>query len=192
MVTSTRDLSTDHRCASLNRCCTSKVVTKQHWAGLRRGQDMKALVVAAAAIGMVALSGCAATNTTSSESQPAALAPPAETTSTATTPAPAPSEKSAPAEPAPPAESTPAEPAPAPSPPSPEGEHEAQPEGGKPRGGEDEPGSPSHEGDESFCTTHTCIGKFKEEPGTVVQCADGTFSHAGGISGACSHHEGER
>jgi hypothetical protein len=50
----------------------------------------------------------------------------------------------------------------------------------------------NHSEDESFCSTHACIGEYEKEPGTVVECADGTYSHAGGIQGACSHHGGER
>lgn len=53
------------------------------------------------------------------------------------------------------------------------------------------PGSRSHKGDAQFCSEHECIGKFEEEQGTIVECADGSYSHAGGISGACSHHGGE-
>jgi hypothetical protein len=49
-----------------------------------------------------------------------------------------------------------------------------------------------HSEDESVCSTHECIGEYEKEPGTVVECADGTYSHAGGIQGACSHHGGER
>jgi hypothetical protein len=56
---------------------------------------------------------------------------------------------------------------------------------------EDEVGSYSHEGDEAFCTSHGCIGDFEGESGYVVKCTDGTYSHAGGISGACSSHGGE-
>ena len=52
-------------------------------------------------------------------------------------------------------------------------------------------GSYSHAGDEAFCNGHTCIGDFEGEDGYVVRCADGTYSHAGGVSGACSHHGGE-
>jgi hypothetical protein len=55
----------------------------------------------------------------------------------------------------------------------------------------DQLGSYSHEGDQSFCEEHQCIGDFESEPGYVVECADGTYSHSGGISGACSHHGGE-
>lgn len=58
-------------------------------------------------------------------------------------------------------------------------------------GREDEVGSHSHAGDEAFCGSHECIGDFQGEDGYVVKCADGTYSHAGGISGACSHHGGE-
>lgn len=42
-----------------------------------------------------------------------------------------------------------------------------------------------------FCSTHTCIGNFDNGNGYVVQCADGTWSHSGGESGACSYHGGE-
>lgn len=42
-----------------------------------------------------------------------------------------------------------------------------------------------------FCSTHTCIGDFNNEPGYIVECGDGTYSHAGGLHGACSHHQGE-
>lgn len=58
-------------------------------------------------------------------------------------------------------------------------------------GGETEgPGSLSHAEDEQFCSEYECIGNFQEEEGTVVECSDGSFSHAGGISGACSDHGG--
>ena len=42
-----------------------------------------------------------------------------------------------------------------------------------------------------FCSTHHCIGDWDGEAakgGTIVQCADGPWSHAGGFSGACSDH----
>ena len=44
------------------------------------------------------------------------------------------------------------------------------------------------------CDGHPCIGNWQKEAaegGTVIECSDGTWSHAGGISGACSHHGGE-
>jgi len=53
-------------------------------------------------------------------------------------------------------------------------------------------GSSSHAGDAQFCSSHKCIGDFTGEGGTIVRCSDGTYSHAGGISGSCSHHGGER
>jgi hypothetical protein len=65
---------------------------------------------------------------------------------------------------------------------------ESEQEGGS---GEDEVGSYSHAGDESFCDEHECIGDFETDGGYVVECADGSYSHAGGIQGACSHHGGE-
>jgi hypothetical protein len=43
-----------------------------------------------------------------------------------------------------------------------------------------------------FCTTHTCIGDWNNPGGSIVQCNDGTWSHSGGESGACSWHGGER
>lgn len=62
-----------------------------------------------------------------------------------------------------------------------------------PTGGEsgEGPGSYSHAEDSRFCSEHECIGDFKGEGGYVVECSDGTYSHAGGISGACSDHGGE-
>jgi hypothetical protein len=56
----------------------------------------------------------------------------------------------------------------------------------------DEVGSYSHAGDQAFCEEHQCIGDFEGEGGYVVECSDGTYSHAGGISGSCSHHGGNR
>jgi hypothetical protein len=76
----------------------------------------------------------------------------------------------------------------------------SQPEESKSEGGEgnessgegaDEVGSSSHATDARFCAEHECIGNFTTEDGTVVECSDGTYSHAGGISGACSDHGGE-
>jgi hypothetical protein len=63
---------------------------------------------------------------------------------------------------------------------------------GSESGGEEEVGSYSHAGDQAFCGEHTCIGEFEAEPGYVVECSDETYSHSGGISGACSSHGGER
>jgi hypothetical protein len=54
------------------------------------------------------------------------------------------------------------------------------------------PGSTSHAADTQFCSTHTCIPNFPNGNGSIVQCADGEWSHAGGLSGACSYHGGER
>ena len=81
--------------------------------------------------------------------------------------------------PPPPTETSTPEPSPS------EGTHE-------PAGEEDEVGSASHAGDTKFCEEKTCIGSFTSEEGTVVECSDGSYSHAGGISGACSHHGGEK
>jgi hypothetical protein len=43
-----------------------------------------------------------------------------------------------------------------------------------------------------FCTTHQCIASFAEGHGTIVQCADGEWSHSGGLPGVCSRHGGAR
>jgi hypothetical protein len=59
-------------------------------------------------------------------------------------------------------------------------------------GEQDEAGSSSHASDSSFCSEHHCIGSFTTEGGTIVACSDGTYTHAGGLSGACSGHGGER
>jgi len=45
------------------------------------------------------------------------------------------------------------------------------------------------------CNGHPCVGDWKRDMalgGTVVQCADHTWSHAGGLHGVCSGHGGER
>ena len=52
-------------------------------------------------------------------------------------------------------------------------------------------GSFSHATDSQFCSTHTCIENFPNGNGYIVQCADGEWSHSGGLSGACSDHGGE-
>jgi hypothetical protein len=41
-----------------------------------------------------------------------------------------------------------------------------------------------------FCNTHDCIPNFPNGNGSIVQCNDGSYSHSGGIQGACSHHGG--
>jgi hypothetical protein len=61
---------------------------------------------------------------------------------------------------------------------------------GSSSGSGDEMGSYSHATDESFCKEHECIGEFTTESGRIAECRDGTFSHSGGISGACSSHGG--
>ena len=55
------------------------------------------------------------------------------------------------------------------------------------------PGSSSGAGNSaSFCTTHQCIPSFSEGTGTIVQCADGQWSHSGGRPGVCSRHGGPK
>ena len=58
-------------------------------------------------------------------------------------------------------------------------------------GGGDEVGSSSHASEEEFCEEHICTGDFEGEDGTIVECVDGSYSHAGGKSDACSDHGGE-
>jgi hypothetical protein len=58
-------------------------------------------------------------------------------------------------------------------------------------GSDDDPDLPDDPGDDpSFCDTHACIPNYENGRGSTVQCADGTYSHSGGIQGACSHHGG--
>ena len=54
------------------------------------------------------------------------------------------------------------------------------------------PGSSSHATDVEFCSAHECIPNFPNGNGDIVQCADGEWSHSGGLSGACSDHGGEQ
>lgn len=45
------------------------------------------------------------------------------------------------------------------------------------------------------CNGHPCIGDWKRDMalgGSVVHCADGTWSHAGGLGHACAGHGGRR
>lgn len=42
-----------------------------------------------------------------------------------------------------------------------------------------------------FCSYFNCIASFWQSTnGWVAECVDGTYSHSGGVSGACSHHGG--
>ena len=44
------------------------------------------------------------------------------------------------------------------------------------------------------CNGHPCVGSWKRDMalgGSVVQCGDGKWSHAGGLDNACSGHGGE-
>lgn len=44
----------------------------------------------------------------------------------------------------------------------------------------------------TFCNYFNCIPNFwKSTNGYVAECNDQTFSHSGGVQGACSHHRGE-
>jgi hypothetical protein len=45
------------------------------------------------------------------------------------------------------------------------------------------------------CDGHACVGDWKRDMalgGAVVRCADGNWSHAGGLGGACSGDGGVR
>jgi hypothetical protein len=45
------------------------------------------------------------------------------------------------------------------------------------------------------CNGHACIGNWKRDMalgGSVVQCADGSWSHGGGLGGACSGRGGAK
>jgi hypothetical protein len=45
----------------------------------------------------------------------------------------------------------------------------------------------------AFCDYFNCIASFWDHTnGYVDECADGTYSHSGGVRGACSSHGGER
>jgi hypothetical protein len=53
--------------------------------------------------------------------------------------------------------------------------------------------APNPDSDEAdFCQTRRCIPNFYEGQGSIVQCADGSWSHSGGRPGACSYHGGVR
>jgi hypothetical protein len=52
--------------------------------------------------------------------------------------------------------------------------------------------APSSRTSADFCTTHRCIASFAEGRGTIVECADGEWSHSGGLPGVCSRHGGVR
>jgi hypothetical protein len=52
------------------------------------------------------------------------------------------------------------------------------------------PSPAADSGTDDFCATHDCIPNYPNGNGSTVQCADGSFSHSGGIQGACSHHGG--
>ncbi len=45
----------------------------------------------------------------------------------------------------------------------------------------------------NFCGYFNCIPSFWQSTnGYVDECVDGTYSHSGGVQGACSHHQGEK
>lgn len=54
------------------------------------------------------------------------------------------------------------------------------------------PGNLIYNPPSNFCDYFNCIPSFWQSTnGYVDECNDGTYSHSGGRSGACSHHGGE-
>jgi len=54
------------------------------------------------------------------------------------------------------------------------------------------PGNTIYNPPANFCTYFNCIKSFWESTnGYVDECVDGTYSHSGGVRGACSRHGGE-
>ena len=51
-------------------------------------------------------------------------------------------------------------------------------------------GSYSHATDPQFCASHECVENFSSGHGYIVRCADGEWSHSGGLPNACSGHGG--
>ena len=63
---------------------------------------------------------------------------------------------------------------------------------GNPWGYNFTPGNLIYNPPSTFCSYFNCIPSFwNSTNGYVVECADATFSHSGGRSGACSYHGGE-
>lgn len=77
-------------------------------------------------------------------------------------------------------------------------DHDLGPEPAAPDAGSSDPGASTDSSagavpdGADFCTTHDCIPNYANGNGSTVQCADGSYSHSGGIQGACSHHGGVR
>ena len=54
------------------------------------------------------------------------------------------------------------------------------------------PGNDIYNPPATFCDYFACIASFwTSTNGYVDECVDGTYSHSGGVRGACSHHGGE-
>jgi len=52
-------------------------------------------------------------------------------------------------------------------------------------------GTPVYSAPSTFCSYFNCIASFWQSTnGYVIQCADGTYSHSGGVQGSCSYHGG--
>jgi hypothetical protein len=144
---------------------------------VKLGGSLKAWGALTAIVAALALSGCA---TAAEEASSSATQTEEQTTPTETESAPAPS-PAPDSSPAPEEEEEPERESPPPD------EEEGEACGGEVEG----PGSTCHAEDEKFCGENTCIPNFPNGNGAVVRCNDGEYSHSGGLSGACSDHEGE-
>ena len=166
-----------------------------------------ALVVAALAAGPGSVH---ATNTPSPRSEgPIAAAPashnptPSATHQSSVTPSPTPSATLAANSPLPTPTPPPPQPSPKPAPPPPPPPPPPSPKPAPPPantcGAPANPwgynfcsGSLIYSPPSNFCSYFNCIPSFwKSTNGYVDECQDGTYSHSGGRSGACSYHGGE-
>ncbi len=62
---------------------------------------------------------------------------------------------------------------------------------GNPWGYDFNPGNLIYDPDSGFCNYFSCVSTFwQDTSGYVVECANGKYSHSGGVSGACSQDSG--
>ncbi|GCF08109.1 DUF3761 domain-containing protein [Dictyobacter arantiisoli] len=81
---------------------------------------------------------------------------------------------------------------PAPQPPAPTQPPVVTGVNGNPWGYDFNPGNLIYNPPANICSYFNCIASFWEHTnGYVDECYDGTYSHSGGVSGACSRHGGE-
>ena len=156
----------------------------------RRGRCRKWLI--AGAVGAFLVIAAIGNACTSSPSGTAA-APTAHETqtpsqTTTSTPAPSPSPSPTTALTAPPT-AAPAPPTAAPAPPPPACKAQAP---GNPYGYDFCPGNLVYSPPRDICSYFNCIPSFwNQTNGYLVECQDGTYSHSGGVRGACSYHGGQ-